>query len=176
MQVAVKFTNSNTIANPTLTIGSYGAKSIKRYGTTSPSASAVTSWNPGNVIIFVYDGTYWQMADWTTTNTTYSAITQANIENASGTTAGLVTGQRAAQAVAKHESVKDVTVGGTSVMNGKTAEIPAIPTVPNNVSAFTNDAGYLTVHQDISGKADKTDTDINASVTTLFADLGWTAS
>lgn len=32
---------------------------------------------------------------------------------------------------------------------------PTIPTVPSNVSAFTNDAGYLTQHQDISGKADK---------------------
>ena len=30
-----------------------------------------------------------------------------------------------------------------------------IPTVPSNVSAFTNDAGYLTQHQDISGKLDK---------------------
>lgn len=29
---------------------------------------------------------------------------------------------------------------------------PTIPTVPTNVSAFTNDAGYLTEHQDISGK------------------------
>lgn len=29
-----------------------------------------------------------------------------------------------------------------------------IPTVPTNVSAFTNDAGYLTEHIDISGKAD----------------------
>lgn len=32
-----------------------------------------------------------------------------------------------------------------------------IPTVPSNVSAFTNDAGYLTSHQDISGKANSTD-------------------
>lgn len=32
---------------------------------------------------------------------------------------------------------------------------PTIPTVPANVSAFNNDAGYLTSHQDISGKADK---------------------
>lgn len=31
---------------------------------------------------------------------------------------------------------------------------PTIPTVPTNVSAFTNDAGYLTTHQDISGKQD----------------------
>lgn len=29
-----------------------------------------------------------------------------------------------------------------------------IPTVPENVSAFRNDAGYLTEHQDISGKLD----------------------
>lgn len=29
---------------------------------------------------------------------------------------------------------------------------PTIPVVPTNVSAFTNDAGYLTQHQDISGK------------------------
>lgn len=34
---------------------------------------------------------------------------------------------------------------------------PTIPEIPENVSAFTNDAGYLTEHQDISGKADKTD-------------------
>lgn len=32
---------------------------------------------------------------------------------------------------------------------------PTIPTVPTNVSSFTNDAGYLTQHQDISGKVDK---------------------
>ncbi len=44
----------------------------------------------------------------------------------------------------------------TSV-NGKTGAVTlTIPTVPTKVSAFTNDAGYLTQHQDISGKADKT--------------------
>ena len=31
---------------------------------------------------------------------------------------------------------------------------PTIPTIPTNVSAFTNDAGYLTEHQDISMKQD----------------------
>ena len=34
---------------------------------------------------------------------------------------------------------------------------PTIPTVPTNVSAFTNDAGYLTEHQDLSAYALKTD-------------------
>ena len=32
---------------------------------------------------------------------------------------------------------------------------PTIPVIPTNVSAFTNDVGYLTEHQDISGKANK---------------------
>lgn len=42
---------------------------------------------------------------WTTppdTNTTYSTISQANIENPASTSSGLVTGQRAAQAVAAY--------------------------------------------------------------------------
>ena len=30
-----------------------------------------------------------------------------------------------------------------------------IPTIPTNISSFTNDVGYLTQHQDISGKEDK---------------------
>lgn len=34
---------------------------------------------------------------------------------------------------------------------------PTIPTVPTNISAFTNDSGYLTQHQDISGKANSSD-------------------
>lgn len=32
-----------------------------------------------------------------------------------------------------------------------------IPTVPTNVSAFTNDAGYLTAHQSLEGYAKTTD-------------------
>ena len=32
---------------------------------------------------------------------------------------------------------------------------PTIPTVPTNISSFNNDSGYLTSHQDITGKEDK---------------------
>lgn len=46
-----------------------------------------------------------------------------------------------------------------------------IPTVPTNVSAFTNDAGYLTQHQDISGKADKSE--IPTSISELTNDAGY---
>ena len=48
---------------------------------------------------------------------------------------------------------------------------PTIPTVPTNVSAFTNDAGYLTSHQDISGKEDRVSVG-TISGTSLSASLG----
>ena len=47
---------------------------------------------------------------------------------------------------------------------------PTIPTVPTNVSAFTNDAGYITA-SDISGKEDKVTIE-SASGATLSAEVG----
>lgn len=82
--IHVKFTYSNTVANPTLNVNSTGAKTIYRYGTTAPSTTAKTSWNAGAVVSFTYDGTYWQMNDWlnddtnTTTGTTYAAASVPN--------------------------------------------------------------------------------------------------
>lgn len=139
-RVAVKFTNSNSIANPTITIGSYGAIAIKRYGTTAPSTSAVTSWNAGNVITLVYDGTYWMMADWTTTNSTYSEISETNITSGSGTSTGLVSGRRAKAAVNAFAPVKNVVVNGDSVVSGAVALI----VVPTKTSQLTNDSGFIT--------------------------------
>ena len=64
-------------------------------------------------------------------------------------------------------NVDDVQVNGTSIVSesvaniltnsayssgNKIATMSDLPTIPTNVSAFTNDAGYLTSHQDISGK------------------------
>ena len=41
---------------------------------------------------------------------------------------------------------------------------PTIPVIPTNISAFNNDVGYLTEHQDISGKYDKTGGEITGNV------------
>ena len=50
---------------------------------------------------------------------------------------------------------------------------PTIPTVPTNVSDFTNDAGYLTQHQDISGKEDRVQVEgIPSGTTTLSPEVG----
>lgn len=44
---------------------------------------------------------------------------------------------------------------------------PTIPTIPTNISAFNNDSGYLTAHQDITGKEDKSNkiTSLNGMLT-----------
>lgn len=61
----------------------------------------------------------------------------------------------AEQANAVKAELADVAYSGSyNDLSGK----PTIPTVPTNVSSFNNDSGYLTEHQDISGKADKSTT------------------
>lgn len=78
---------------------------------------------------------------------------------------------------AKQASKPTYTASEVGALPSTTVIPSALSDLTNDmtVSDFTNDAGYLTSHQDISGKADKTDTDIDSSVTTLFASLGWVA-
>ena len=92
--VFVKFTNSNTIADPTLNVNGTGAIAIKRYGTTAPSTSATSSWNAGTIFGLMYDGTYWMLISWLNNNTTYSLIAEADIKDSAHTTARLIDGQR----------------------------------------------------------------------------------
>lgn len=131
-QAIVKFTYANSATNPTLQIGSTSAKSIKRYGSSAPSTSSSGSWNANSCILFTYDGTDWQMVGWL--NSTYSEITEANITSGTGSTAGLITGRRARDAVEAFAPVKSV--------NGSTGAVTI--SVPTNVSDLVNDAGYIT--------------------------------
>lgn len=71
--IAVKFTNYNTGASPTLNVNSTGAKSIKMYGTTAPNTYM---WRSGEAVLFVYDGSYWQMVGMGTATTTYYGLTK----------------------------------------------------------------------------------------------------
>lgn len=73
--VFVKFTNSNSVASPTLAVNGTTAKAIMRYGTTAPSTSAKTSWQAGSIVHLVYDGTYWVIVGWLNDDTTYSNAT-----------------------------------------------------------------------------------------------------
>ena len=53
---------------------------------------------------------------------------------------------------------------------------PTIPTVPTKVSAFTNDAGYLTEHQDISGKVNKSGDTMTGKLSVPQVETGEAAS
>lgn len=64
MLLAVKFTNANSVANPTLTVqrnanttNLIAAKPIMAYGSTRAGTASGTAWRAGAVILFVYDGT-----------------------------------------------------------------------------------------------------------------------
>ena len=75
--VKVKFADSNTAANPTLNINSTGAQAIMQYGGTPVGTTPNTSWNAGDVVELVYDGTNW-------------VIVGKNLQEASSTQAGLL--------------------------------------------------------------------------------------
>ena len=61
--VHVRFANTNTAANPTLSVNGSPATAIMKYGTTKVGNSEATSWYAGSVVSFTYDGTYWIMND-----------------------------------------------------------------------------------------------------------------
>ena len=69
--------------------------------------------------------------------------------------------QQAAQdaAIALKANSADLATVATSGDYEDLSNKPTIPTVPTNVSAFTNDAGYLTQHQSLANYYTKTETD-----------------
>lgn len=78
--INVKFSYANTATSPTMNVNGTGAKSIKKYGTTG---SMEYMWYAGEVVSFVYDGTYWMMIDGGVATTTYYSATklQSTISN-----------------------------------------------------------------------------------------------
>lgn len=52
-------------------------------------------------------------------------------------------------------AANDSAIASINTALGNKADKSEIPTVPTDISAFNNDVGYLTQHQDISGKQDK---------------------
>lgn len=104
LTIAVKFSEANSATNPTLQVNSLTAKSIKKYGTTAPGTSSAMSWYGGSVLIMVYDGTYWQICNWDNKDTTYSSLTQSDMQAGTGTTGRLITAYRLKEAILYHET------------------------------------------------------------------------
>lgn len=72
VSIHVKFTYTNTVANPTLNVNGTGAKPITIYGTTSVGDDEYTSWKAGSIISFTYDNTSWVMNDYTNNDLVFS--------------------------------------------------------------------------------------------------------
>lgn len=155
--VFVKFTNSNTIANPTLNVNGTGAIAIKRYGTTAPSTSATTSWNAGTIFGLMYDGTYWMLISWLNNNTTYSLIADTDIINSGHTTARLISGQRFKQGLDGYFKTGTYYFSGSSTdtltftdsnMVGKTFIICGTQDAGNPVlrASLNSSTGEITAH------------------------------
>lgn len=67
----------------------------------------------------------------------------------------------------------EISVDATALSYNDLQDKPTIPTVPTNVSSFTNDAGYLTSHQSLVGYATQTYVDnAVAAVPTYSAGTG----
>lgn len=69
--VFVKFTNNNSVNNPTLNVNGTGDYPIYRYGTTAAgSTNATTGWPAGSVIALTFDGSAWMEHLWQNTQYT----------------------------------------------------------------------------------------------------------
>ena len=103
---------------------------------------------PTNVSAFTNDAGYITDAGVTSVNgRTGSVSVQENVQADWSATSGI------AQILHKPALKRVATTGDYNDLDN----LPTIPTVPTNVSAFTNDAGYLTQHQDISHKLELDD-------------------
>ena len=124
-----------------------------------------------------YSGNYQHLTSIPTLNTT---ATTAQSTSSSQALSGNVTLHKVAKTGTYSDLIGTPTIPAAQVnsdwdANSGVAQIlhkPTIPTVPTNVSAFTNDAGYLTSHQDISGKEDKVAIDSTAKTASFSASVG----
>lgn len=126
-------TNSGAVASLTMNVNSTGAKPIKYINNGTLGNLSSAGYLKANVEYpFYYDGTNWVV--WFNYNTTYSALSEADMHTGTATTARTITAQRLKQAVEYHAPVKSV--------NGNTGDVTV--TVPTKTSELTNDSGFLT--------------------------------
>ena len=126
-------TNSGAVASLTMNVNSTGAKPIKYINNGTLGNLTSAGYLKANVEYpFYYDGTNWVV--WFNYNTTYSALSEADMHTGTATTARLITAQRLKQAVEYHAPVTSV--------NGSTGDVTV--SVPTATSQLTNDSDFVT--------------------------------
>lgn len=126
--VSFTATNSGAVDSLTMNVNSTGAKPIKYINNgTLGNLSSAGYLKAGTEYPFYYDGTNWVC--WFNYNTTYSALSEADMQAGTATTARTITAQRLKQAVQYHALVKSV--------NGSTGDVTI--NVPTATSELSND-------------------------------------
>jgi len=115
-RVTVKFSNANTAASPTLNVGSTGAKTIRWRGATLTSDQY---WAAGQVVDFVYDGTYWNMIGAANDNNTVGSTTTLSSLGITATAAELNKMDGVTATTAELNYVDGVTSNIQTQLNGK---------------------------------------------------------
>lgn len=172
MTIHIKFTNANSVANPTLKIvASSGGtalvdtKPIYRYGTTAPSTSAATSWQAGSVISLTYDGVGWIINDWLNDNSTYYyesiyCVTAANEAAKVGTSSGYTLQPGHFQIWMKNSNTAQSAL--TLSISGKDAKPIYINGSASGANNYTLPLGYYLVYYDGTNYYFRTDGKITA--------------
>lgn len=126
--VSFTATNSGAVANLTMNVNNTGAKHIKYINNGTLGNLTSAGYLKANTEYpFYYDGANWVV--WFNYNTTYSALSEADMQAGTATTARTITAQRLKQAVEYHAPVTSV--------NGSTGDVTV--TVPTKTSDLTND-------------------------------------
>lgn len=133
--VHVKFTKTNTVANPKLDVASSGAKAIMRYGTTTAGTAVTTSWPAGAIVSFTYDGTNWLMNDYQeNTDTHWTTHLYAGTGSAANATA---TNGNVKLSVADNTSVRSsITIQGSGAAT-VTSDANGVITVNSTNTTYT---------------------------------------
>ena len=119
--INVEFTNAQTYNGaPTLNVQSTGAKTIKRVGTTN---AARYEWQAGEVLQFVYDGTYWMLTDGGIATTTYYGMTKLSSATNSTSTSLAATASAVKAAYDLADGKQDALVSGTNIKTVNGASI-----------------------------------------------------
>ena len=129
-------TNSGAVANLTMNVNGTGAKPIKYINNgTLGNLSSAGYLKANTEYPFYYDGANWVALF--NYNTTYSALSEADMHTGTATTARTITAQRLKQAVKYHAPVTSV--------NGNTGDVTV--TAPTKTSDLTNDSTFVTEAQ-----------------------------
>lgn len=145
--IRVKFSYTNTAANPSLNINSTGAKPILWYDQTPVGRTEVESWHAGSVLTMVYDGTNWLIAEQvrelaTTTTAGLMAASDKTLVGTIGTVANLTTDAKSNLVAAVNEVDNHTDSANTAI--GTLANLTT--SAKNNLVAAVNEVNGDVVH------------------------------